>query len=344
MRILVTGGCGFIGSNLVRHLLRTRPDAVVVNLDNLSYAGNLESLRDLEGLPGHRFVRGDICDRAFVTSLLQTEGVDTVMNLAAESHVDRSILGPEIFAQTNVVGTATLLEASRKAGVKRFLQVSTDEVYGSLGPEGLFTETTPLAPSSPYSASKASADLIALAYHHTFGMDVVVSRCSNNYGPYQFPEKLIPLMIANALADKPLPVYGDGMNVREWLHVDDHNEALVTILERGVAGQVYNIGSGAEQPNIDIVKRILRHLGKPESLIRYVTDRPGHDRRYAIDASRLRGELGWRPRHDFESGLAATIDWYVANRSWWSRITSGEYLRYYDSVYRDRIAAAGGPT
>jgi dTDP-glucose 4,6-dehydratase len=344
MRILVTGGCGFIGSNLVRHLLRTRPDAVVVNLDNLSYAGNLESLRDLEGLPGHRFVRGDICDRAFVTSLLQTEGVDTVMNLAAESHVDRSILGPEIFAQTNVVGTATLLEASRKAGVKRFLQVSTDEVYGSLGPEGLFTETTPLAPSSPYSASKASADLIALAYHHTFGMDVVVSRCSNNYGPYQFPEKLIPLMIANALADKPLPVYGDGMNVREWLHVEDHNEALVTILERGVAGQVYNIGSGAEQPNIDIVKRILRHLGKPESLIRYVTDRPGHDRRYAIDASRLRGELGWRPRHDFESGLAATIDWYVANRSWWSRITSGEYLRYYDSVYRDRIAAAGGPT
>jgi dTDP-glucose 4,6-dehydratase len=342
MKILVTGGCGFIGSNLVRHLLRTRPDAVVVNLDNLSYAGNLESLRDLEGLPGHRFVRGDICDRAFVTSLLQTEGVDTVMNLAAESHVDRSILGPEIFAQTNVVGTATLLEASRKAGVKRFLQVSTDEVYGSLGPEGLFTETTPLAPSSPYSASKASADLIALAYHHTFGMDVVVSRCSNNYGPYQFPEKLIPLMIANALADKPLPVYGDGMNVREWLHVEDHNEALVTILERGVAGQVYNIGSGAEQPNIDIVKRILRHLGKPESLIRYVTDRPGHDRRYAIDASRLRGELGWRPRHDFESGLAATIDWYVANRSWWSRITSGEYLRYYDSVYRDRIAAAGG--
>jgi dTDP-glucose 4,6-dehydratase len=342
MKILVTGGCGFIGSNLVRHLLRTRPDAVVVNLDNLSYAGNLESLRDLEGLPGHRFVRGDICDRAFVTSLLQTEGVDTVMNLAAESHVDRSILGPEIFTHTNVVGTATLLEASRKAGVKRFLQVSTDEVYGSLGPEGLFTETTPLAPSSPYSASKASADLLALAYHHTFGMDVVVSRCSNNYGPYQFPEKLIPLMIANALADKPLPVYGDGMNVREWLHVEDHNEALVTILERGVAGQVYNIGSGAEQPNIDIVKRILRHLGKPESLIRYVTDRPGHDRRYAIDASKLRGELGWKPRHDFESGLGATIDWYVANRSWWSRITSGEYLRYYDSVYRDRIAASGG--
>jgi dTDP-glucose 4,6-dehydratase len=340
MKILVTGGCGFIGSNLVRHLLHTRPEAIVVNLDNLSYAGNLESLRDLEGDSRHRFVRGDICDRALVTRLLETEGFDAVMNLAAESHVDRSIMGPEIFTQTNVGGTSTLLEASRKAGVKRFLQVSTDEVYGSLGPEGFFTETTPLTPSSPYSASKASADLIALAYHHTFGMDVVVSRCSNNYGPYQFPEKLIPLMIANALADKPLPVYGDGMNVREWLHVEDHNEALVTILERGVAGQVYNIGSGAEQPNIDIVKRILRQLGKPESLIRYVTDRPGHDRRYAIDASKLRSELGWRPRHDFETGLRATVDWYLAHRDWWARITSGEYLRYYDSVYRDRIASA----
>jgi dTDP-glucose 4,6-dehydratase len=341
MKILVTGGCGFIGSNLVRHLLRTRPDVIVVNLDNLSYAGNLESLADLEGEPRHRFVRGDICDRSFVASLLASEAIDAVMNLAAESHVDRSILGPEIFTHTNVLGTSTLLEASRKAGVKRFLQVSTDEVYGSLGAEGFFTESTPLAPSSPYSASKASADLIALAYHHTFGMDVVVSRCSNNYGPYQFPEKLIPLMIANALGDQPLPVYGDGMNVREWLHVEDHNEALITILERGKPGEVYNIGSGAEQPNIAIVKRILQHLGKPESLIRYVTDRPGHDRRYAIDASKLRRELGWQPRHEFEAGLRATIDWYVANQPWWRRITSGEYMRYYDRVYRDRIAMAG---
>lgn len=344
MKVLVTGGCGFIGSNLVRHLVTTRPNLTVVNVDNLSYAGNLESLSDLEGEPRHRFVRADICDRERMASLLAEEKVDAVMNLAAESHVDRSIMGPEIFSHTNVGGTATLLEASRNAGVKRFLQVSTDEVYGSLGPTGYFTETTPLCASSPYSASKAGADLLALAYQHTFGMDVLVSRCSNNYGPYQFPEKLIPLMIANALADKPLPVYGDGLNVREWLHVEDHNEALISILERGRSGEVYNIGSGAEQPNIDIVRRILRHLGKPESLIRYVTDRPGHDRRYAIDATKLRTELGWKPRHDFESGLAATIDWYVANQSWWTRITSGAYRDYYERAYRDRINAGGAGT
>jgi dTDP-glucose 4,6-dehydratase len=342
MKILVTGGCGFIGSNLVRHVLRSRPGLTVVNLDNLSYAGNLESLADLEGDPRHRFVHGDICDRDLLTKLIKDEGIEQVMHLAAESHVDRSIMGPEIFSQTNVVGTSILLEASRKGGVKRFLHVSTDEVYGSLGPTGYFTETTPLAPSSPYSASKAGSDFLALAYHHTFKMDVLVSRCSNNYGPYQFPEKLIPLMIANALADKPLPVYGDGMNVREWLHVEDHNEALLTILERGRPGEVYNIGSGAEQPNIEIVKRILAHLGKPETLIRYVTDRPGHDRRYAIDATKLRTELGWKPRHAFESGLRSTIDWYVANRPWWERITSGEYRTYYERAYRDRIATAAG--
>jgi dTDP-glucose 4,6-dehydratase len=341
MKVLVTGGCGFIGSNLVRHLLRSRPGLTVVNVDNLSYAGNLESLRDLEADPRHRFVRGDICDRAQMSQLITDEGIEAVMNLAAESHVDRSIMGPEIFSQTNVVGTATLLEAARKGGVKRFLQVSTDEVYGSLGPTGFFTETTPLCASSPYSASKAGADLLALAYHHTFGMDVVVSRCSNNYGPFQFPEKLIPLMIANALADKPLPVYGDGLNVREWLHVEDHNEAILTILERGRAGEVYNIGSGEERTNIEIVRRILGHLGKSESLIRYVSDRPGHDRRYAIDASKLRSELGWSPKHGFESGMASTIDWYVANQSWWKRITSGAYRDYYDRAYRDRIAAAG---
>lgn len=366
MKVLVTGGCGFIGSNLVRHILTTRPGYAVVNLDNLSYAGNLESLSDLEGDARHRFVRGDICDRAFIAELFASERFDAVMHLAAESHVDRSIMGPEVFTATNVGGTATLLEAARRAGVRRFVQVSTDEVYGSLGKDGYFTETTPLCPSSPYSASKAGADMLALAYHHTFGpaaasgpasasasttpasaskpggMDVLVSRCSNNYGPYQFPEKLIPLMIANALADKPLPVYGDGLNVREWLHVEDHNEAILTILERGRAGEVYNIGSGAEQPNIEIVKRILAQLGKPESLIRYVTDRPGHDRRYAIDSAKLRSELGWKPKHEFAAGLAATVDWYVKHQSWWQRIVSGAYRGYYDEVYRERIAKAGG--
>jgi dTDP-glucose 4,6-dehydratase len=261
------------------------------------------------------------------------------MHLAAESHVDRSILGPELFCRTNVLGTATLLEASRRAGTRRFLMVSTDEVYGSLGPEGRFTETTPLDPSSPYSASKASADLLALAYHRTFGLDVLVSRCSNNYGPYQFPEKLIPLMVINALQDKSLPVYGDGQNVREWLHVEDHCEALAVLLERGRAGEVYNIGSNAEAGNITVVRRILAALGKPESLIRFVTDRPGHDRRYAIDSSKLRDELGWRPRHDFESGLRDTVKWYLDNETWWRRVTSGDYLAYYESQYQSRTQA-----
>jgi dTDP-glucose 4,6-dehydratase len=336
MRLLVTGGCGFIGSNLVRYLLASRPDWKIVNLDKLTYAGNLESLKDVEGNPRHIFVRGDIGDRALVTELLAKHQIDAVAHLAAESHVDRSILGPEVFAETNVVGTSVLLEASRKASVKRFLMVSTDEVYGSLGPTGHFTETTPLDPSSPYSASKAGSDLLSLAYHRTFGLPVVISRCSNNYGPFQFPEKLIPLMINNALEDKGLPVYGDGLNVREWIHVQDHNEAVAVILERGRAGEVYNIGSGAEQPNIDIVKRILQALGKPESLIKYVKDRPGHDRRYAIDSSKLRTELGWKPRHEFEQGLRETVDWYVANREWSRRVMSGEYLKYYESQYKDR--------
>jgi dTDP-glucose 4,6-dehydratase len=341
MRVLITGGCGFIGSNLVRHLLRTRPQAEVVNLDCLTYAGNLESLSDLEGDPRHHFVRGDVCDRELVSDLLARKKIEAVMHLAAESHVDRSILGPEVFCRTNALGTATLLEAARRAGVRRFVQVSTDEVYGSLGPTGKFTETTPLCPSSPYSASKAGADLLALAYHHTFGMDVVVTRCSNNYGPYQFPEKLIPLMIMNALEGKSLPVYGDGLNVREWLHVEDHCAALALLLEGGRGGEVYNIGSNDERGNLQVVRRILEVLGKPESLIRFVTDRPGHDRRYALDSSKLRDELGWRPRHDFEGGLAATISWYLDNERWWRRVTSGEYASYYDTQYRARMEQAG---
>jgi dTDP-glucose 4,6-dehydratase len=335
--VLVTGGCGFIGSNLVRHLLGARPDLRVITLDKLTYAGNLENLAELEANPRHRFVRGDIGDHTLVPGLLAEERVDAVMNLAAESHVDRSILGPEIFAQSNVGGTAALLEDCRKAGVRRFLQVSTDEVYGSLGPEGLFTEGTPLDPTSPYSASKAAADLLALAYHRTFGFDVLVSRCSNNYGPYQFPEKLIPLMVVNALRGLPLPVYGDGKNVRDWIHVEDHCEALLAVLERGSAGQVYNIGADSERRNIDIVKQVVRLLGASEALIQYVTDRPGHDRRYAIDARKAREQLGWAPRHSFEQGLKESVDWYVANRPWWERVLSGGYRSYYEEQYAKRL-------
>jgi dTDP-glucose 4,6-dehydratase len=337
MNILVTGGCGFIGSNLVKYLRRTRPQATVVNLDKLTYAGNLENLTALEGDPKHIFVRGDIANRELVEHLLRTHKVDGVMHLAAESHVDRSILGPEAFISTNVLGTASLLEACRSVGVGRFLMVSTDEVYGSLGPTGLFTETTPLDPSSPYSASKASSDLIALAYAHTFKMDVVVTRCSNNYGPYQFPEKLIPLMVVNALHDKPLPVYGAGTNVRDWLHVDDHAAALTLAFEKGKKGDVYNIGGNSERQNIDIVKTILKLLGKPESLIKFVTDRPGHDARYAIDASKIKRELGWSPSFNFEQALADTVKWYVDNKAWWERVTSGAYRSYFDSQYKNRL-------
>ncbi|MCE9672702.1 dTDP-glucose 4,6-dehydratase [Myxococcus stipitatus] len=337
MNVLVTGGCGFIGSNLVRYLRRERPDWTVVNLDKLTYAGNLENLSDLEGDPRHVFVRGDIGNRELVEHLMATHAIDAVLHLAAESHVDRSILGPEVFITTNVLGTQQLLEASRARGVKRFVMVSTDEVYGSLGPTGAFTESSPLKPSSPYSASKTSSDLVALAYHHTFHMDVVVTRCSNNYGRYQFPEKLIPLMVVNALHDKPLPVYGDGANVRDWLHVEDHCRALLLALEKGRAGEVYNIGGGAERRNIDIVKAILGLVGKPESLIQYVKDRPGHDRRYAIDPSKIRAELGWSPVHTFEQGLADTVHWYLEHRQWWQRVTSGAYQRYYETQYLHRL-------
>ncbi len=340
MNVLVTGGCGFIGSNLVKHLRRARPDWKLVNLDKLTYAGNLETLADLEADKQHVFVRGDVGNRELVELIMREHRIDAVMHLAAESHVDRSILGPEVFVQTNVHGTQVLLEASRQAGVKRFLMVSTDEVYGSLGPEGAFTEASPLQPSSVYSASKASADLIALSYGHTFGLDVVVTRCSNNYGRYQFPEKLIPLMVVNALHDRPLPVYGDGANVRDWLHVEDHCSALLLALENGRAGHVYNIGGGAERKNIEIVQGILSMLGKPDSLIKYVKDRPGHDRRYAIDPTKMRTELGWKAAHSFEAGLSDTVKWYVENRTWWERVTSGAYRQYFDTQYRTRLEQA----
>jgi dTDP-glucose 4,6-dehydratase len=281
-------------------------------------------------------VRGDVCNGELVAELVRSEGIEAVMHLAAESHVDRSILSPAVFIETNVRGTQVLLEAARELGVKRFLHVSTDEVYGSLGETGLFTEATPLAPSSPYSASKAGSDLLALAYAHTFGMHVVVTRCSNNYGAYQFPEKLIPLMIANALRDLPLPVYGDGLNVRDWIHVDDHCRGLLAALERGKAGEVYNFGASSERRNIQIVKAVLALLGKPESLIRYVRDRPGHDRRYAIDASKAKRELGWEPLRRFEDALAETVTWYREHRGWWERILTGEYLKYYERQYGGR--------
>jgi dTDP-glucose 4,6-dehydratase len=337
MNVLVTGGCGFIGSNLVKYLRRVRPDWTLVNLDKLTYAGNLENLKELEGDSKHVFVRGDVANRELVEHLMGVHRIDAVMHLAAESHVDRSIMGPEAFIQANVLGTQQLLEASRVRGIKRFLMVSTDEVYGSLGPTGYFTETSPLQPSSPYSASKTSSDLLALAWHHTFGMDVVVTRCSNNYGRYQFPEKLIPLMVVNALHDKPLPVYGDGANVRDWLHVEDHCSALLAALEKGKAGQVYNIGGNSERKNIEIVKAILGLLNKPESLIKYVKDRPGHDRRYAIDATKMKTELGWTPAHTFEKGLQETVRWYVDNSAWWERVMSGAYRQYFESQYRTRL-------
>jgi dTDP-glucose 4,6-dehydratase len=333
MNVLVTGGCGFIGSNLVRLLLAERPGWRVVNLDKLTYAGNAENLEGLQDHPRYRFVRGDICNGELLAELFRSERIDAVMHLAAESHVDRSILAPSVFIDTNVRGTQVLLEAARELGVKRFLHVSTDEVYGSLGPTGLFTEETPIAPSSPYSASKASSDLLALAYAHTFQLPVVVTRCSNNYGPYQFPEKLIPLMIANALRDRPLPVYGDGMNVRDWIHVEDHCRGLLAALEQGKPGEVYNFGASSERHNIHIVKQVLRLLQKPESLIQYVKDRPGHDRRYAIDSSKAQRELGWAPRKKFEEALGETVGWYVANRPWWERVLSGEYLKYYEKQY-----------
>ncbi len=335
MKILVTGGAGFIGANFVLEMLATHEDVEIVNFDALTYAGNLENLRSVEDDPRHRFVRGDVCDADAVASVLD-ESIDAVVHFAAESHVDRSVEGPDVFLRTNVMGTQVLLERVRELRQGRFVMIGTDEVYGSLGAEGAFTETTPLAPNSPYSASKASADLLCRAYHHTFGVDVVITRCSNNYGPFQFPEKLIPLMIANAMDDRELPVYGDGRNVRDWLHVRDHCRAIDVVMRRGRSGEVYNVGGNSERENIEVVKALLDHLGKPHDLITYVTDRPGHDRRYAIDATKIREELGWEPRVVFEDGLGETIAWYRDNGPWLEQVRSGAYRDYYDTMYGDR--------
>lgn len=339
MKMLITGGAGFIGSNFIFYMREHRPEYDLLCVDKLTYAGNLETLSSVMADPKFRFVRADIADRAAMYGLFEAERPDVVVNFAAESHVDRSIENPAVFLETNVMGTQVLLDASRKYGVGRYHQVSTDEVYGDLPldrPDLLFTEDTPLRTSSPYSASKAAADLLCCAYQRTYGMPITVSRCSNNYGPYQFPEKLIPLMIANALADKPLPVYGQGLNVRDWLYVEDHCAAIDLIVDKGRVGNVYNIGGHNEMRNIDIVKLICQALGKPESLITHVTDRKGHDMRYAIDPAFIHRELGWLPRTGFEDGIRKTIRWYLDNRPWWENIVNGEYQTYYERMYKDR--------
>ena len=342
MKIIVTGGAGFIGGNFVHYMVERYPEDVIINLDALTYAGNLETLKPVEDKPNYRFVKGDIADRDFIFDLFKTEKPDVIVNFAAESHVDRSISDPGIFVRTNVLGTTTLLDACREFGIQRFHQVSTDEVYGDLPldrPDLFFTEETPLHTSSPYSSSKASADLFVMAYHRTFGIPVSISRCSNDYGPYQFPEKLIPLMISRALADEELPVYGNGANVRDWLHVYDHCQAIDLILKKGRDGCVYNIGGHNERTNLQVVKTVLRVLDKPESLIKYVTDRPGHDMRYAIDPAKLKRELGWEPVYNFDTGIEQTIRWYLDNREWWEHIISGEYSSYFDKMYGERLQA-----
>ena len=339
MTILVTGGAGFIGSNFIFHMMEKYPDDRIVCLDKLTYAGNLSTLASVMDRANFRFVRGDICDRETVNRLFEEEHPEIVVNFAAESHVDRSIEDPGIFLETNIMGTAVLMDACRKYGVRRFHQVSTDEVYGDLPldrPDLLFTEQTPLHTSSPYSSSKAGADLLVMAYWRTYGLPCTISRCSNNYGPYQFPEKLIPLMIANALNDKPLPVYGEGKNVRDWLYVEDHCKAIDLIIHQGRVGEVYNIGGHNEMANIDIVRLICRELGKPESLITYVGDRKGHDLRYAIDPAKIHDELGWLPETRFADGIRKTIRWYLENRPWWEEIISGEYRNYYEKMYGNR--------
>jgi dTDP-glucose 4,6-dehydratase len=335
-KILVTGGAGFIGSNFVRMVLSEQPDAFIVNLDKLTYAGNLENLAGFENHPNHKFIKGDICNGPLIEKIIDEYKIDSIINFAAESHVDRSITEPKIFIETNVTGTLTLLEAARDKKLKRFIQISTDEVYGQLGPAGKFTEQTPYHPNSPYSASKAAADHLVRAFGHTWGLSFNITNCSNNYGPYQFPEKMIPLMINNALNDKQLPVYGDGMNIRDWLYVYDHCLAIWKVLTEAPAGETYNIGGCNEKTNLEVVQKILDYLGKPRRLIKFVTDRPGHDRRYAIDASKIIQELGWKPTVTFEEGLKKTIDWYLNNRHWLDSVVSGNYQKYYQQMYGNR--------
>lgn len=336
MKLLVTGGAGFIGSNFILYMMQQHPNYQIVNMDALTYAGNLENLKSVEGNPNYTFVQADIADKQAVDAIFQ-QGIDVVVNFAAESHVDRSILEPEIFVNTNVLGTQVLLDASKKYGVTKFVQVSTDEVYGTLGETGLFSETTLLAPNSPYSASKAGGDLLVRAYHETFGLPVNITRCSNNYGPYQFPEKLIPLIISRALNDESLPIYGDGLNIRDWLYVEDHCSAIDLVIHDGKIGEVYNIGGNNERTNLHIVKTILEELGKPESLITFVADRPGHDRRYGIDPAKIKNELGWKPKHNFETGIKETIHWYLNHKDWWTRIQSGAYREYMTQQYGRRL-------
>lgn len=334
MKLLVTGGAGFIGTNFIRHIRQEHPDWQMTNLDKLTYAGNLENLKDIQDQPGYHFAKGDIADRKLIDELLG-QGFDVVVNFAAESHVDRSILDASPFIETNVKGTQVLLEGAKKHGIQRFIQVSTDEVYGSTD-RGRFTEESTLSPSSPYSASKAAADLLCLAYFKTHHLPVIITRCTNNLGPYQFPEKLIPLAVTNALEDKPIPVYGDGLNVRDWIFVSDHCKALDVVIQKGQPGEIYNIGSGNEKTNLELIRKLLELLDKPQSLMQFVTDRPAHDRRYALDCARIATELGWKPAYSFEKALSATVDWYLKNESWWRSIKSGEYSKYYKKMYLKR--------
>ncbi len=337
MQILVTGGAGFIGSNFIHYLLQNHADAQVVNFDLLTYAGNLENLRALEKNPRYRFVKGDIAEQADLEPVLAESRFDAIAHFAAESHVDRSLhLGVEAFIRTNILGTQRLLDLARQYKVPRFMHVSTDEVYGSLGRQGKFSENSPIQPNNPYAATKAAADFLVRAAVNSHKLDAVITRCSNNYGPYQFPEKLIPLMIANALEDKPLPVYGDGMQVRDWIYVADHCRGVDLVMRRGKTGGVYNLGGLHDVPNLEVVRQILDLVGKPASLVKHVPDRPGHDRRYAMDTAKIRAELGWEPQYDFRGGLKRTVEWYLANRGWWERIRSGAYREYYDKIYRNR--------